>query len=125
MTVVLDAGALIAYERGHVAVGAALRYAERRAVAVVSSAAAVAQVLRSPARQVSLSRLLDGVDVRPLTVDDAPVVGQLLARTGASDAVDGHIAVLVADGGSVLTSDPDDVRRLLDARSCRASVVRV
>ncbi|MCU1355312.1 MAG: hypothetical protein JWM89_730 [Acidimicrobiales bacterium] len=48
-------------------------------------------------------------DVSGIVLD----AGALLARTGTSDAIDGHVAVLaLATGRTVLTSDPDDIRRL-------------
>lgn len=125
MTAVLDAGALIAYERGDHDLEALLRLLAQRGHQLSSSAAVVAQVLRAPARQVALTRLLGGVDVRSLARTDAAAIGQLLAKTRTSDVVDAHLAMVAADGDAVLTSDPDDLRRLLDARSCRARVVPV
>lgn len=125
MTAVLDAGALISYERGDHDTEALLRTLERRGHKLSSSAAVVAQVLRAPARQVSLARLLAGVDVRALAHADSAAIGQLLAKTRTSDVIDAHLAMLATDDDAVLTSDPDDLRRLLDARSCRARVVPV
>ena len=126
MSVVLDAGAFIAFERGNRQVAGALRWVERSNEGSRSSAAAVvAQVLQAPARQVALTRLLAGVDVRPLTQPDAAAIGQLLAQTRTNDVVDAHLAMLATDGDSVLTSDPNDLRTLLDARACRARVVPI
>jgi hypothetical protein len=40
-------------------------------------------------------------------------VGRLLAGSGTSDVVDAHVVVCARRSGqSVLTSDPDDLRRL-------------
>lgn len=125
MSVVLDAGAFIAFERGNRQVAGALRWVERSNEGSRSSAAVVAQVLRAPARQVALTRLLAGVDVRPLAQPDAGAIGQLLAQTPTNDVVDAHLAMLATDGDSVLTSDPNDLRTLLDARACRARVVPI
>ncbi len=125
MTVVLDAGALIAVDRGDRAVGAMLRVLQQRAMPVVSSAAVVAQVWRGQARQANVARVLAGVDVRPLGPDDGRAVGELLARARTADVVDGHVALLVPQGGTVVTSDPSDLRALLRARQVPAHVVSV
>ena len=75
----------------------------------------VAQVWRGSARQHAVMRLLraEAVRVHSFTESLAYRVGLLLASSGASDVVDAHVALL---GRSlrvpVLTSDPDDLRRL-------------
>lgn len=125
MTVVLDSGALIAVDRGDRAVGAMLRVLQQRAIPVVSSAAVVAQVWRGQARQANVARVLAGVDVRALGPDDGRAVGELLARARTADVVDGHVALLVPQGGTVVTSDPSDLRALLRARRVPAHVVSV
>ncbi len=125
MTAVLDAGALIAVDRADRATVAALRVLQRRRVPVVSSAAAVAQVWRRPARQVELTRMLRGIAIRPLDDAAAKDVGVLLAVTAGSDVVDAHVALLVALDDTLLTSDPGDLRRLLEARGLRAVVVAI
>jgi len=43
----------------------------------------------------------------------------------AGDAVDGHVALLVAADDTVHTSDPEDIQRLLDARSVSATLARI
>lgn len=74
----------------------------------------MAQVWRSP-RQVRLARLLRSPDITIVALDgeSARAVGSLLASSNTADTVDGHVA-LVARGSdsAVVTSDPDDLRRL-------------
>jgi len=48
--------------------------------------------------------------------------GELLARAGSADVVDAHVALLVALADIVLTSDPGDIRALLQARGVPARV---
>jgi hypothetical protein len=110
-----DAGGLIALERQN-----------RRVLGLVSSvlegngrlvipATVLAQVLRNPARQVGLWRMiqLPSTDVVALDGRDAQAVGALLARSGTSDIVDAHVVICAQDSGfAVLTSDPSDIRRL-------------
>lgn len=116
MTVVLDAGALIAVDRRDRAVGAMLRVAQQQHVAVRSSGGAVAQVWRDGARQANLARVLSGVDVAALDFAAAKRIGPLLGATDSSDVVDGHVAQLVNAGDHLVTSDPDDMCRLLGSR---------
>lgn len=125
MTLVLDAGALVAVDRRDREVGALLRIAHRQGRRVATSAAAVAQVWRDGARQVNLGRVLVGVDARALDEADARAVGSLLARTRTSDVVDAHVAVVAQDGDHVLTGDVRDLAALLEARGVSAALVRV
>jgi len=125
MTVVLDAGALIAIERRDRVVGAMLRRLQQEGRPLVTSGAVVAQVWRNDPRQALLARVLTGVRIDGLDGSAGRRVGTLLAHVGTSDVVDGHVAHLVVDGGAVLTSDPGDLGALLDARRIEATVVGV
>jgi hypothetical protein len=122
---VLDAGALVAVDKRDRRIGALLRILQQRRVPLWTSAAVVAQVWRNGARQAALARVLAGVGVRPLGTDDAKRTGQLQGEGRTEDVVDAHLALMVASGDHVLTSDPDDIGHLLAARSVKANVVRV
>lgn len=123
MALVLDAGALIAIERRERATIARLVRAHEEAEPVVTSAAVVAQVIRNRARQVTLERILAGVDEKPLDSEAARRVGHLLASSRTSDVVDGALALLASPGDEVLTSDPKDLRTLLPKRTIRVTSV--
>lgn len=125
MTLVLDAGALLRIERRDPAIGALLERARRRGTGVGTTAPVVAQVLRDPARQANLSRVLRGLEVAAFGREDVGEVGRLLAAAGTADVVDAHLALLVRDGDVVLTSDPDDLRVFADARGVRPRIERV
>src|SRR5664279_3592341 len=125
MTLVLDAGALIAVDRRDREVFAALRVAQRHQTPVVTSGAVAAQVWRDGARQANLARGLAGVDDRALDRAAGATVGELLRACASSDMVDAHVAVIANAGDSVWTSDPEDIGRLLVARGVEASIVRV
>ena len=125
MSLVLDAGALLAIERRDRQVGALLRVAQQERIAVRTSPAAVAQVWRHGARQAQLARVLAGVAAPPLDLDTGKRLGALLSVTDSCDVVDAHVASLARAGDRVLTSDPDDLRHLLDALSIDATVVCV
>ena len=125
MTAVLDAGALIAIDKRDRTVGAMLRVLQREGVPVNTSAAAVAQVWRDGGRRVNLARVLSGVDIAALDELAARKVGELLRASASTDLVDAHVALLVTQEGSVLTSDDDDIKTLLRARRVKARVVHV
>ncbi|MCZ7682808.1 MAG: PIN domain-containing protein [Sandaracinaceae bacterium] len=111
---VLDAGALIALERGDPMVRAYLRLAEQGLVALTTSSAVVAQVWRGGARQARLARTLnsDLLTEEPLARSTSRRIGLLAAATGATDVVDGHVALIALERDAVvLTSDPEDLVR--------------
>ncbi len=112
---VLDTGALIAFERRVPRL--VLWFDELVAGAGEAHvpAGVVAQAWRGHRRQHPVARLLRATAVRVHALDEAVAlrVGVLLARSGTSDVVDAHVALLGrALGARVLTSDPDDLRRL-------------
>ncbi len=66
MNAVLDAGALVAIDKGDRSVGAMLRVLQRNGVPVVTGGGVVAQVWRDGGRQANLARILSGVDIDAL-----------------------------------------------------------
>ena len=125
MRVILDAGALIAIDCRDRLVGAQLRMLQQRGTPLRASAAVVGQVWRDGRKQANLARVLAGVGIEALGSNDGRRIGELLARAGRADVVDAHVALLAAPADVVLTSDPDDIRALLDARPVAARVQRV
>jgi predicted nucleic acid-binding protein len=125
VTVVLDAGALIAIDRDNPRVATLLTAAERTRTAVVTVAPVVGQAWRNGARQARLARMLHGIDVRTVTEQHARHAGELLAAAGTSDIVDALLAMIVVAGDQVLTSDPGDLTSLLAARDVDARIVLV
>ena len=119
---VFDAGALIALDRGDRAVGALLAVAERDGFEAITSSACIAQVWRDPARQAKLARALSGFLEWSLDPSAARRCGLLLAHSETSDIADAAIALLVHDGDTILTSDPQDMARLLDAAGTDAQI---
>jgi hypothetical protein len=121
--VVLDAGALVATDRRDRVIGAQLRVLQQQATPLRTSAAVVGQVWRDGRKQANLARVLAGVGVEPL--GEGKQIGELLGQTGSADVVDAHVALLVTPGDLVLTSDPGDIRTLLQATGVAARVQRV
>jgi predicted nucleic acid-binding protein len=125
MRLVLDAGALIAIERSDRRVAALIALGRRGGAELVTVAPVVGQAWRDGARQVRLSRALPMIDVLPVDLDSAQTAGELLGEAGGADVVDALVAAAVRPGDQVLTSDPDDIARLLQARQVPAAVVTV
>jgi len=125
MTLVLDAGGLIAVDRQDRVVGAMLRVAQQRTIPVRTSASAIAQVWRNGSLQANLARVLAGVDTAALDGPTGRLVGELLGRSRTSDVVDGHLGLIVRSGDTVLTSDPKDIKMILNARGVSATVRRI
>lgn len=115
MSLLLDAGALIAFERGSRTVQAFLERAARSGEDVRTSTAVVAQAWHGDPRQARLAMLLRGVREFELTSARARAVGQLLRLAGATDVADGSLIEVANDGDEILTSDPGDMRALAGA----------
>lgn len=116
MTLVLDAGALIALERGERRVLLLLDRARQAGMDIVVPAPVWAKVWRADARQVPLARLRRALEAPlvPFTAEHADEVGRLLAEHGTSDVVDAHVVVVARthESSRVVTSDPEDLRQL-------------
>jgi hypothetical protein len=125
MKAVLDAGALVAVDRRNRMIGAQLRVLQRQGTPVRVSSAVVGQVWRDGRKQVNLARVLAGVGIEALGKGDGKRIGELLALAGSVDVVDAHVALMTAPADLVLASDPDDIRKLLQARGVPARVQSV
>ena len=113
--ITFDAGGLIALDRNDRQVLTLLARAMDRGMRITVPATALAQAMRSPARQARLSRLIrqPDTDLVPLDGSDATAVGLLLARTGTADVVDAHVVVCAQrTGQAVITSDERNLRRI-------------
>ncbi len=112
MTVVFDAGALIALERRDERMLALLAEIGSNEVACYIPAGVLAQTWRATPRQAPISRLLKTQAVKVVALDqtEACRVGQLLGRSGTSDVTDAHVALTARPlGALVVTSDPGDI----------------
>ena len=110
----LDAGALIAYERGDERIRAILTAAYARGLVPTVPAIALAEVWRGDAKDARVARLLKACSIE--TVDErlARAGGGLRRATAGSTTVDACIAVGVRRRrDAIATSDPGDMRALL------------
>lgn len=112
----LHAGAFIAFERNQRAVVAIIARAQERNIRLAAPAGAIGQVWRNGSRQARLARLLGSglIDIESLDDRRARAAGQLCGVAGTSDVIDASVVLCARMRGhtTVLTSDPDDLRRL-------------
>jgi hypothetical protein len=122
--VVLDAGALIAFEKNDRKVRTLIELALAHGGAVHTPGGVVAQVWRDGSRQVRLARLLGSglVQVQALDREEAQATGAVCGKSGTSDVVDASVALLACrHGATIVTSDPADLRQIdpsLDLAVC-------
>jgi hypothetical protein len=126
VTLILDAGALLAVERGDRQVIALIKRERLAERAPLTHGGVVGQVWRGGGgRQARLAQILPGVDVVALDRQLGRRAGSLLATTKTSDVIDAAIAILASDGDEVLTSDADDLRPLVAALDVHVDIVEV
>jgi hypothetical protein len=109
----LDAGALIAVERGSLEVLRLCRRVRERGGAIYAVPEVIAQVWRGGARQARLARFLASADlgVPDYDIETARAVGRLAGLSGHHDVVDVHVVLhALVNDLTILTSDPDDLR---------------
>ena len=122
---ILDAGALIALERGDRAMWGRLELARRSRVPLLTHGGVVAQVFRGEPRQARLAAALGAVEVAPLDDSLGRIAGRLLGKSGTSDAIDAALVSLARDGDQLFTSDPKDIAQLAAAARITVDVVPV
>lgn len=126
MSLVLDAGALVALERNDRPMWVRLKAALVDGTEVTSHGGVIGQVWRSGGpRQALLARALASFDVRPLDEALGRAAGALLARTRGRDVIDAAVAALARSGDAILTSDPDDLEPLARATGNPIDIVAV
>ncbi len=126
MSFVLDAGALLALERGDRSITALLKAELQEGRVPVTHGGVIGQVWRGGAgRQARLAALLPALRTLPLDASLGRRAGVLLGRARASDVVDAALVLLANDGDSIFTSDPQDIAPLLSSSGVDADVIRV
>jgi hypothetical protein len=126
VSLVLDAGALVAIERLDRSVLALLKRELLAGRAPLTHGGVIGQVWRGGSgRQANLARLLRGIEVRALDGALGRRAGELLGLAGEVDVIDAVVALLATDGDLILTSDPGDLAALVAAAGTHADIVPV
>jgi hypothetical protein len=125
MSLILDAGALVAIDRDDRAMWRRLKTAHTEGQAVRSHGGIVGQVWRgrSP-RHARLSMALAGLDIQPLDYTLGRAAGELLAITKTRDVIDAALVLLSNDGDEIVTSDVHDLEVLAIAAGRHVDIIR-
>lgn len=134
-TLVLDSEGLSKLAAGDARVRGFLETARARRARVVVSAITLTEVLRGGARDATVHRVISRITVMPVSAEIARAAGELPGKTGLSghrcaiDAVVAATALGLERPVVLLTSDPDDVARLVEEpgrpKTERISVIHV
>jgi len=126
VTLVLDAGALVAIERGDRDLIARLKKQYQLGRPPLTHGGVVGQVWRGGAgRQALLARALAAVTVVPLDDELGRRAGVLLGQAGTSDVIDAAVVLLAVDDDVIVTSDPGDLAILAAASKTFLEIVSV
>ena len=113
--ITLDAGALIALDRGDKRLIALLGCALAQRLQFRVPSGVVGQAWRDGRVQVTLARFLRIAEVEIIPLDEqlARACGELCGATGTADIIDASVVILARERGDhIITSDPHDLRRL-------------
>ena len=126
LSVVLDAGALVAIERGDRDLGALLMREARAARTPRTHGGVVGQVWRGGRdRQALLAQALRAIEVVALDDDLGRRAGLALARSRTADVIDAAVVLLARDGDEIYTSDADDLAVIADALGADVELISV
>lgn len=110
---VLDAGALIAFERFDDRIDALLDEAIEGGDEILVPASALAQAWRGGSRSARLARLIAGAEGDALDEARAKEVGERLGTRAKTDIADAHVVCCALEHeATVITSDGDDIEAL-------------
>ncbi len=118
--VMLDAGGILALSRGDGDARAALERARAEGYVVVIPTPVLAEVHRGGRDRAHVDRVVHKVGaLLPTSEETARRAGELLGASGSDDPVDAIVVAeaLAAVPSVIITSDPGDIRRLLQTRA--------
>lgn len=123
--VILDAGALIAFERAERRMAALFEEVMEGDERLLVPASVLAQVWRGGPRSARLARLITGTMSDPLDEARAKEVGERLGNRDKADIADAHVVCCAIErDADLLTTDPDDIEALAEPGE-RLTVVAV
>jgi hypothetical protein len=126
MTLVLDAGAFIAVERGDRETAALIKHELLAGRAPRTHGGVVGQIWRGGAgKQANVARLLAGTEIAALGDSLGRQSGVLLGLAKMADVIDAAVVLLAEDGDMVLTSDSGDLEPLATAAGLHVDLVDV
>jgi hypothetical protein len=126
MSIVLDAGAFVAVERGDRDMIAIIKRERLEERAPVTHGGVIGQVWRGGrGRQANVARLLRGVDINPIDDDLGRLIGVLLGRARNDDVIDAAVVLISHDGDEIYTSDTADLRHLAETAGKNIELIAI
>ena len=126
---ILDTGGLFAWAFGNPTARIVTLRAVQRNISIMAPTIVLTQAIRGGRQDAALDRVLKRTWLIPVSEEIARYAGVLLGATATTDAVDGIVAALALQHvpASILTSDPHDLRSLLqvDADYPRVQIISV
>jgi hypothetical protein len=126
---ILDTGGVFAWAFGNPIARIITLRAVQSNIPIVVPAIVLSQAIRGGRQDAALERVLKRAWILPVGETTARFAGVLLGRTSTTDAVDGVVAAFALEQvpATILTSDPGDLRTLLqaDAAHPRVRVISV
>jgi predicted nucleic acid-binding protein len=115
--IVLDAGSLISAKSRSRIVWTVYEESMKTGQELVVTTPVLAQVWRDGRRQAVISRFLRRCVIDAPSESAAKRAGELLGRTGTSDAVDAIVVATAVERGAttILTTEPNDLKALVEA----------
>ena len=119
--IVLDAGSLISAESRSRVIWTVYDESLGTGQELVVTTPVLAQVWRDGRKQAVISRFLRRCVIDAPSERAAKRAGELLGRTGTSDAVDALVVATAVERGAtmILTTDPGDLKALVEATGVR------
>jgi hypothetical protein len=122
----LDTGALVALERRDRRMQAIITASAEAQIIPIVPVQVIAQYWRGGSgHQAIVAKFLHGCNVEHLDILRAKQAGMLLRSSCTSDETDAVVALIAHECGAVVTSDPDDIMRLLRELHSTARVLHV
>ncbi len=126
MSLVLDAGALIAVEKADRDVAAMIKQELLHGRAPLTHGGVVGQAWRGGAgRQAHLALLLLALEDLREVETLGRAAGTLLVRSRRNDVIDAALVLIADDGDLLLTSDPHDLKPLASMAGLHVDIVPV
>jgi hypothetical protein len=126
MSLILDAGALLAVERADRDTVALVKQELLSGRSPLTHGAVLGQVWRGGAgHQAPLARLVPALDIAAVDETLGRTAGVLLGRSRMDDVIDAALVLLAEDGDLLLTSDPDDLAPLARTAGIHVDIVPV
>lgn len=125
--ILLDSGAVIHAERhprGKVFIEC--QEAADKGLAPLLPSVVLAQVWRDPRKQHSVVKVGGICETLSFTARTARRVGRLLKESGTNDIVDAAVVIEAIDhGAAIVTSDPGDIKALVNASGFEIAILTV